>query len=66
VGRFITCIAGWMIVVVMNRRTRVIKLIHLSAGQSLYGPGAAYCHHAHQIFVPGGGAHCWRVITTVS
>jgi hypothetical protein len=44
----------------------VIKLIHLSAGQSLYGPGAAYCHHAHQIFVPGGGAHCWRVITTVS
>jgi hypothetical protein len=64
-GRYITCIAGWMIVAVQNPISNEIVLILLRAGESLFGPGDAFCNHAHQIFVPEGAAHCWRIITTV-
>jgi hypothetical protein len=64
-GRYLTVIAGWMVVAVQNPITHKVVLIRLSAGESLFGPGDAFCSHLHQVFVPGGAGHCWRIVTTV-
>jgi hypothetical protein len=54
-----------MVVAVQNPITHKVVLIRLDPGESLYGPGDAFCKHLHQVFVPEGAGHCWRMITTV-
>jgi hypothetical protein len=46
--RIITCIAGWMIVAVMNPIDNKIKLIRLDAAQSLYADRRRHAAARHR------------------